>query len=150
MQLGKPRLVLVNAFGFICRPIFSSAENEKARATVCQWITGLWVQDRWPLPTFAAPDSRSVYISTRTPFLVSNGTTTCRLHLRHFNSTPSATTRASKLPQPQRSEVSCLVVAASLARFCCSGVCMSDGFLALCRQPERAGNEGAEHESLSC
>jgi hypothetical protein len=29
----------------------------------------------------------------------------CRLHLRHFNSTPFGTSRASKLPQQHRSDI---------------------------------------------
>jgi hypothetical protein len=38
------------------------------------------------------------------PFL-SNGNIICRLQRRHLISTPSATMRASKLPQQQRSEI---------------------------------------------
>jgi len=51
--------------------------------------------------------------------LVANGTTTWRLQRRHLSSTPSATTRASKLPQLQRSELSGFVGAAALRFFCC-------------------------------
>ncbi len=42
------------------------------------------------------------------PF-VSMGRTTQRLHLRHFNSTPSGTRRASRLPQQQRNDPADLV-----------------------------------------
>ena len=44
------------------------------------------------------------YISIFTLPLVANDTITWRLQRRHLSSTPSATTRASKLPQLQRSE----------------------------------------------
>jgi hypothetical protein len=36
---------------------------------------------------------------------LSNGTMICRLHLRHFSSTPFGTQRASRLPQQQRSDI---------------------------------------------
>jgi hypothetical protein len=44
------------------------------------------------------------------PF-ASTGKITCRLHRRHLISTPSATMRASRLPQQQRTEVSPFVAA---------------------------------------
>ncbi|HYA28581.1 MAG TPA: hypothetical protein VEI95_07150, partial [Acidobacteriota bacterium] len=60
----------------------------------------------------------------RTPFLLSNGTTTRRLHLRHFSSTPSATTRASKLPQPHRKALSSCAANTASGRDDCSGFCI--------------------------
>lgn len=59
------------------------------------------------------------YILILTLPLVANGTTTWRLQRRHLSSTPSATTRASKLPQLQRSELSGFVAAAISRFFCC-------------------------------
>jgi hypothetical protein len=47
-----------------------------------------------------------------------NGMTTCRLHLRHFNSTPAFTNRASKLPQQQRKEVLSLDAEAGSRSLC--------------------------------
>jgi len=51
-----------------------------------------------------------------TAALPSNGTMTRRLHLRHFSSTPSSTTRASKLPQQQRKDVDGFDASSVLAR----------------------------------
>lgn len=49
---------------------------------------------------------------------------TCRLHLRHFSSTPSSTTRASKLPQQQRKDVDCFDASLVLARIGCKRGCI--------------------------
>jgi hypothetical protein len=59
-----------------------------------------------------------IHIEILTAALPSKGRITCRLHLRHFNSTPSDTKRARRLPQPQRSDVPSFDAARGLAPLC--------------------------------
>jgi hypothetical protein len=63
---------------------------------------GLWILDLGPLE-ISLRSFGSAYISVFAPPLVSTGRITRRLQRRHLISTPSGISRASKLPQQQRS-----------------------------------------------
>jgi len=77
--------------------------------------TGLWILDLWPLFLFLKYLNWPYKFMRTTPFRWT-GKITWRLQRRHLISTPSATIRASKLPQQHRSGVSDF--AASTVFFC--------------------------------
>lgn len=73
----------------------------------------------------------------------------CRLHLRHFNSTPSGSKRASRLPQQHRSDRVPFFGRAGLSSFCSVPERIgSSNFLSFTRHDESGRDEREQHEGL--